>query len=89
MNTMTGYRTYERTPPAQIDRVRCSACGMWNNPRTTPKGGEFHHINASYVIDGTTYVVDGNGSQGCRFCGCTAWLDGGSLGDMSPGFAGR
>jgi hypothetical protein len=62
---------------------------MWNNPKTTPKGGEFVHINATVTFDGTDYTVDGNGSQGCRFCGCTAWLSGGSLGDMKPGFSGR
>jgi len=62
---------------------------MWNDPERTPKGGEFHHINQTVTIDGTSYTVDGNGPQGCRGCGCTAWLDGGSLGDMMPGFAGR
>jgi len=63
---------------------------MWNDPKRTPKGGEFHHINMTYLdADGTTHSADGNGPQGCRACGCTAWLDGGKLGDMLPGIAGR
>ena len=84
-----GYRSKERRPEAQIDRIRCSACGFWNDPDTRPKGAEFYHINKTEVIEGVTYTVDGNGAQGCAFCGCPAWLDGGSLGDMKPGFAKR
>jgi hypothetical protein len=86
---MSGNNSYTQKVAPQVDRLRCSACGMLNDPDRTPKGGEFHHIN-QVINDGTRDVTcDGNGPQGCRFCGCTAWLNGGSLGDMNPGFTGR
>jgi len=62
---------------------QCSACGSWNDPESRPSGGEFHHINATND-DGDIY--DGDGPQGCWFCGCPAWNAGGSLGDMKRVF---
>lgn len=65
------------------DRIRCSACGSWNDPKARPHGGELHHRSLTTTVGSETVYYDGNGSQGCWFCGSPAWQDGGSLGDFS------
>jgi len=73
-------------PPAEEDRIRCTACGFWNDPKSRPSGGQFSHISLTTTIGSDTIYYDGNGSQGCAFCGCPAWKTGGDLGDMADGF---
>lgn len=68
-------------PPSQEDRIQCSACGSWNDPKTRPSGGIFTHVTLTDPSSGVEY--DGNGAQGCWFCGCPAWKSGGELGDMA------
>jgi len=70
-------------PVADDDRVKCSACGFWNDPETAPQGGQFYHKTGTKVVDGVTWYYDNNGSQGCAFCGSPAWRSGASLGDFS------
>lgn len=72
-------KNFRGRPAEDDDRIRCDACGSPNDPDSRPHGGEFSHINA-YNDSGDIY--DGNGAQGCWFCGCPAWMSGGSLGDM-------
>ena len=65
------------------DRVKCDACGSYNDPDSRPHGGEFVHLSLTTTDGvGNTVYYDGNGSQGCWFCGSPAWRDGASLGDM-------
>ncbi len=79
-------RHIERTPPPVEDRIRCSACGFWCDPATRPTGGEFEHKSLTKVVAGETVYYDGNGAQGCPFCGSPAWNAGASLGDMDGWF---
>lgn len=74
-------------PPPVEDRIKCSACGTWNDPKTRPHGGEFTHQSATTTINGTSVTYDANGSQGCWFCGSPAWNTTASLGDMTGWFS--
>lgn len=74
-------------PPAEIDEVKCDACGMPCNVNTTPRGGMFVHQSATTTIGGATCYYDNNGGQGCPFCGSPAWDSGASLGDCAGWFA--
>ena len=67
-------------PPSDEDRVQCSACGFWLDPKITPSGGQFTFA-AGATVDGTTKELDG--LRGCPFCHCPAWDAGGELGDMA------
>jgi len=73
-------------PPAEIDTIKCSACGFPCDIDHTPRGGQFYHQSATTVIGGVTVTYDNNGSQGCPFCGSPAWADGASLGDCAGWF---
>lgn len=73
------------TPPLE-DRIQCDACGFWNDPKSRPSGGQFTHVSLTKVIEGSTVYYDGNGGQGCAFCGSPAWRHGASLGDMAGWF---
>jgi len=72
-----------RKPPPVVDRIRCSACGMWNDPKTTPSGGEYNAITITNS-GGDLEVSEGH-KQGCAFCDCPIWNAGGKLGDMRRG----
>ena len=75
----------ERRPAPVVDRLRCSACGTWNDPERRPKGGQFFHINLGVAPN----RYDGDGPQGCFWCGSPDWLNGADLGDMKQGFLKR
>lgn len=66
---------------AEEDRIRCSACGNWNDPETRPSGGQFEAQTETETVEGTDYDVPVD-YQGCWACGCPDWDSGGSLGDM-------
>ena len=70
-------------PPSVVDRIRCDACGMWNDPKITPSGGEYRSNTTWITQSGTSVIrVDEGLRTGCCFCDCPDWNRGGSLGDM-------
>jgi len=69
------------------EMVKCSVCGMWNDPKTTPSGGRHHAASEVLSVDSTTgrtfYDLGSNDAgQGCAACGSPAWRTGGKAGDL-------
>ena len=77
---------FRGNPPPVEDRIPCSACGFPCDPKSCPSGGQFTHKSLTTTVGSTTVYYDGNGAQGCPFCGSPAWNNGASLGDMDGWF---
>lgn len=59
------------------DSIRCSACGMPNNPEVRSAGHEYIPNNSA--IDGETNSNIDEDAGGCSFCGCPEWDAGGKI----------
>lgn len=73
---------HERRPTPEVDRLRCDACGSWNDPQTRDSGGRYSVLTED-VGDAGGVLKNVDGPQGCWFCGCPDLFSGGSLGDMT------
>ena len=69
-------------PPSKEDRVQCSACGFWVNPKTTASGGRFSPVTSTATQNGQTVYYEGN-TDWCPFCHSPEWTGAGDLGDMA------
>ena len=71
-----------RRPPAVKDRVRCTVCGFWLDPKTRPKGPgsgvSLESYSAALIALGAHVDrrVPADATTGCPFCGSRFW-DGG------------
>ena len=72
----------KRAPPV-IDRIRCNACGTWDDPQERPHGGEYVPKVTSTTINSVAVTYNEDGGQGCWFCGSPDWQGAASLGDFN------